>query len=417
MKQPIQNPPQRLRQRWRARASAWRIWWEPAAELRELGFEPVELDPKRLTWSVREAERLNDLVDQARSGAPAQPGGAQRGRTVAAAIRAYRTSPDWDALKPATQRDYTAAFRLIERKWGSSLVVDFTGPVVRAWYETLYRDAGHHQALALVRKLSVLMSYSVLAGWRADNPCLRLKLRTPAGRSRIAGWPELDALFVAAREMALPSMALAIALAVYQGQRQKDVLEAMRADVAGDVWRLVRSKRGNHGALQLHPEIAPHLQKVLATSTGPQLLISEGTGRAYSANLLRSTWARLRERAAKSEPTLATLQFRDLRRTFGHLSRLGGASERDVADALGNGAWKDPKLSGVYMPADAETASRAVAAIARPGAETLTPLTLRLTSAEMEALQAAADVMGKDTAACAHALLRRALGVEHKRAS
>jgi hypothetical protein len=65
---PIKNAPQRLRQRWRARKKSWRIWWEPSTDLRELGLEVVELDSKRLTWSVREAERLNGLVDQRRSG-------------------------------------------------------------------------------------------------------------------------------------------------------------------------------------------------------------------------------------------------------------------------------------------------------------------------------------------------------------
>ena len=65
---------------------AWRIWWEPETTLRELGFEPVELDPKRLTWSVREAERLNGLVEAARSRGASATQGEKTGRTVKALI-------------------------------------------------------------------------------------------------------------------------------------------------------------------------------------------------------------------------------------------------------------------------------------------------------------------------------------------
>ena len=74
----------------------------------------------------------------------------------------------------------------------------------------------------------------------------------------------------------------------------------------------------------------------------------------------------MRARATAAAPEVAGLQFRDLRRTFGHLARLGGADPRDVGDALGNQAGFDPELGEIYMPPSFETASRAVAAITRP---------------------------------------------------
>lgn len=365
MARPVRRPPPGLRQRQRADGS-WRIWWEPNAPQRAAGFEPVDLDPARLTWSVREAARLNGLAAQARGGPTARAPRAAR-RTTAELIRLYRASPFWDALRPATQRDYAGAFRLIETKWGASGVADFTTPIVYTWYETLYAGGGRHQAASLIRKLSVLMTYAVRIGWREHNPCLRIGIRTPRGRHRVADWAELDALLRAAGPW--PSMRLAIALAAFQGQRQTDLIEARREDFSGDYWRFLRSKRGNLGALPLHEEVRAPLAAVLAIPTdAATLLVHEGTGRAYSPDLFRKTWARIRATAAAEAPTLATLQFRDLRRTFGHLARLGGADPRQVADALGNSAWTDPQLSGTYMPATTETAARAVAAIRRPKA-------------------------------------------------
>ena len=69
-------------------------------------------------------------------------------------------------------------------------------------------------------------------------------------------------------------------------------------------------------------------------------------------------------------PGVRTLQFRDLRRTFGVWARAGGAIKEDVADVLGNTADTDPELGEVYMPPQFTTASRAVMAVKRPTRET-----------------------------------------------
>lgn len=69
---------------------------------------------------------------------------------------------------------------------------------------------------------------------------------------------------------------------------------------------------------------------------------------------------------AAGYPAAASLQFRDLRRTFGVLSRAGGASADDTGDVLGNSAATNPRLRQTYMPPSLTTASRAVAAIGRP---------------------------------------------------
>lgn len=377
----VRTPPPRLRQRRRSDGT-WRLWWEPETPLRELGFVAVELDAGRLTWSVREAERLNDLVDQSRGKPGRRPAGRPRGKTIHDAIVAYKAAPGWDELAPATQKHYATMFRHVEDKWGSSLVVDFTQPIVLEWYETLYRSRGPHMALALIRGLSVLLAYCKRRGWRQDNPCREGGYTVPKGRTRVATWDELDALFAAARALGLPSMELAIAIAVFQGQRRTDIVAAETAAFRDAVWLFRRSKRQNAGALPIHPEVLPLLERALeAAGDRPRLLHYEGTqgdreaalkrgeplaAIPYTLDLFSHVWARVRARAAEKAPAIAGLRFHDLRRTFGHLSRLGGADPRDVGDALGNQAGFDPQLGEIYMPPSFETASRAVAAIRRP---------------------------------------------------
>lgn len=120
---PIKEPPSRVRQRWRARANAWRIWWEPETALRELGFEPVELNPKRLTWSVREAKRLNGLVDQRRTGVAtlARAGGADP-REVADALgnKAFSDDELSQIYMPPTYESASKAVNAVKRPKGKA---------------------------------------------------------------------------------------------------------------------------------------------------------------------------------------------------------------------------------------------------------------------------------------------------------
>lgn len=369
-RKPIPNPPARLRQRALA-GGKWRLWWEPESAIRAMGFAPVDLDAARPTWSVRQAETLNAQVAQARAGAPA-PQPVARRRTVAMLVAAFVASPGWAALKPATQADYAGAHRLILRRWGDTPLAEIDKAALVAWYEQLHAQAGAHQAQALLRKFSVLLTDAERRGWIGQNPALRLGLVTPPPRPRLASPAECAALLASAQTPgALPelggraatSMAAAIALSLYLGQRETDVIAARAADIGPDEWRLVRSKRGNAGVIAMHPDAWPLIE---AARTGaPELLIYEGTGKPYSADLFRRVFARVRDHAAQSLPSVATLQFRDLRRTFASLARDHGASERDVADALGNTAGTDPRLSQTYMPSSASGAARAVAAIPR----------------------------------------------------
>jgi integrase len=377
-RRPIASPPSGLRQRQRADGS-WRIWWEPQADARARGFKPVELDAGKLTWSVREAARLNDAVARGTPSAASRP----TGRTIADLIENYRRSPAWERLRPKTRESYARNMATIEAKWGTALVVDFTKPVMNEWYEALLRSGRPSLAQAMIRMMSILFARAEVIGWRAENsnPCMRLKLRTPPPRDRVIDWSELDALLAAADAMGMPQIGNACLLGALQGQRLTDVRQALGQDfhhmpMPGDaadappvwVWSLTRSKRGTQGAMQLHPEVVARMIDVLRrTRLLPDApVIPSPTGRAYSEDLFEKHFQRVRAAAARTQPSVADIQFRDLRRTFGAWSRGGGASQGDVGDVLGNSAATNPRLKATYMAPNLQTASRAVLSIARP---------------------------------------------------
>ncbi|MGR3522703.1 MAG: hypothetical protein ACU0FT_08110 [Paracoccus sp. (in: a-proteobacteria)] len=379
----IPDPPPGLRERPRSDGTT-RIWWEPSATARNLGFAAVELDEGRLTWSRREAEKLNREFEAAqRTGKRVIR--TAGGRTIEALIEHYVKSLAFTELAPKTRKSYSGNFRLIVEKWGTSPVRDFTKPVMRTWYETLYRTKSDYTAMALVRAMSLLFSHAEMIGWRTEgtNPCHRLKMRTPRPRRRSASWDEIDVLVATADSIGLPSIGTAILLSLLQGQRQADVIKAtcgeferrrtMDGGAAGSriQWTFSRSKRGNAGAFWLHSEVAARVACLIDGAGDPQrrLLLDEETGAAYDEDLFSRRWRKVRDAAADRQGSITQigrLQFRDLRRTFGVLSRSGGATRDDTADVLGNSAATNPRLAETYMPSQLDTASRAIEAIRRP---------------------------------------------------
>ena len=388
---PVGDPPPRLRQRQRADGT-WRIWWEPETAVRKLGFATVELDAKAPLKAAREARKLNEAVAEARISGTAPR--SRRGPVcIEDVIEDLRRSVQWGQLAAKTRVSYDKGFRLIIRKWGAAPVQDFTKPMARTWYEALYRDSGSWQAASLIRLLSIVMAHAELRGWRPENsnPCYRLGVTIPKGRGRVATWEEFDALQAAALRVGLPSIGVLAALSMLAGQRETDCYLATRqefdqrrvrwpgaaepADVW--VWDLTRSKTGASGTILLHDELAPMVAAIMArpAPADARLVIEERVGRPYDEDLFQSRWGEVRAAAIAGGdnypacPTLASLQFRDLRRSFSVHARRNGASIGDTGDAIGNSAAVNARIKGIYMPPEFFTAARAVTAVARPKPE------------------------------------------------
>lgn len=364
----IEDPPTGLRERPRADGSV-RVWWEPSTEARAKGMKPVELDAARLTWSVR---RANELNREAAKGPPKPT----VGRTINHLADDYEAGLDFRQKTVTTQGSYRRFFRQIRAKWGHRLAADFDKPTMVTWYEALHDAKGPYMAMHLIRHLSILFSHAEKRGWResGSNPCARIGIETPKGRRRALDWAEYDALVAAADRVGLPAMGDAISLSMLQGQRQTDIRTARREHFhrVQDlwVWNFERSKRGNAAFAVLHGETVARLAPRLARDEPGALLLDDRTGQPWSETLICQRFAEVRKAAiAAGHASLQDVQFRDLRRTFGRLSRRGGATKGDVGDVLGNSAATNPYLGDVYMSPEVETALRAVLAIRRPEEE------------------------------------------------
>lgn len=389
---PVIDPKDGLRQR-RRNDGSWRVWWEPTKRQREAGAKPVEFQARQPGHAQREATRLATEWSARAEGRDVATV-RRDGRSTSALIDDYKRSRHYLGLRETTRRSYDTDLRAIEAKWGPQPVSLFDPVMMDAWYDALLITKSVTRARAILTMMRTLMNHAERRGWRSkgSNPARDLDMERPQGRRRVGTWAELDALLAACLHLARTTdaasritwrgMRLAILLTTLAGQRQTDVREALPAEFGSAVlqlpgmpaparlwiWSLTRSKRSNAGQLALHPMIVPALRLQLRLAAGgPGTLIwDQATGNPLSKRLMWDRWERIRDLAAETVPGVKTIQWRDLRRTFGNLARAGGADKSDVADVLGNTADTDATLAQIYMAPQLATTWRAATAIARP---------------------------------------------------
>lgn len=366
---PIAHPPAGLRQA--PRRSGWHIWWEPTAAGRAAGLEPVTLDDKRLTWSVRQAQQMAARQNKEIARRKKSATRLAQSMTVADLINAFQQRSDYQIVFAAeTQANNTKIMQRIRATKGATPVDAVTKASMRAWYEDLLARHGLAVARNTLMKMSALMGYAELRGWRdaGANPCHRLDIPSATPRDRVASWDELDALTEHALAADRPLMAAAVMMAVFTSQRQADLLRLEHDAVQNGQIRLIRSKRGNAGSIYIHPNLAPWLDRAAELSLAqncPTILMDERTGRPWNQDTFGKVFRTIRSAAAETHPAITGLQFRDLRRTFADLAREGGALESDIGATLGNGVGEDPRITRTYLPANAAATKRAVMAIKR----------------------------------------------------
>ncbi len=198
-----------------------------------------------------------------------------------ALIQGYRDSPEWHELSKASQRDYGRYLDEIYRKWGDLRVADLVPNDV-----LMLRDRRSDKPAAanyLIRVLSLVISWGIPRGYRADNPCEHVrKLRIGDGWNP---WP-WDAIELIEKH-GPPWMWQAVALALYTGQRQGDVLAMTRTKIRNGLIEVKQEKTGRELIIPAHHK----LQAVLATMKRDTVQILTNTrGLPWTPNGFRASW-------------------------------------------------------------------------------------------------------------------------------
>jgi integrase len=179
-------------------------------------------------------------------------------------------------------------------------------------------------ANGMLRSLSALLSWSVPRGYRADNPCKHV----PSLKSG-DGWGPWSWEMIELVEREAPTwMWHAIALAVYTGQRQGDVLGMSWRQVRGDTIEVRQAKAGRELIVPLHRRLAAVLSQIEKASVR---ILTNTRGQPWTSDGFRASWAK----ALPAEIKAAGLVFHGLRKSAVVTLLEAGCTDAEVAAITG----------------------------------------------------------------------------------
>ena len=334
-------------------------YWQPNKKLRNLGFLPRRLAERTnsLPDAIREAEALNAELDAWRAGETVDLT-PQEG-TLPWLIRHYQQSEKYKGLAPKTQRSYDQCMKIIEA-WSEQASHSQIASIVPLAVERFYKSMldTPHQAAAVIRVLRILLNRAVKYRLIDSNPAAKPEIRSPAPRDAVWTDEATRVLIETANNNGRRSIALAVMLAKYTGQRQGDILRLSWNQYDGETLRLRQRKTGKVLAV---PVIAILRQWLDGTSqASPIIVLSEATGRPYREDNFRHVFSDIRDRAGVGE-----LQFRDLRRTAAVQLAEAGCTAPEIAAITGHAIESTQKILETYVPRTSTMARNAMLKLER----------------------------------------------------
>lgn len=242
--------------------------------------------------------------------------------TVQALAAAWQASPEWAQMAAKTRAEWSRYVSRIVGAWG-----DLEVRGIEPRHVLALRDAWQETPAAannLLRCLSVMLAWSVPRGWRGTNPCREIKPLRGGEGYRPWDWETIEAV----RSELRGDLWWVIALALYTGQRQGDVL-AMRWDHIRDgLISVKQEKTAKRLMIPLHRDVRPLLASIPRRAV---TVVTSSEGRPWTRDGFKASWN-------KHKPAILTergLVFHGLRKSAVVMLLESGCTDAEVAAITG----------------------------------------------------------------------------------
>jgi hypothetical protein len=325
-----------------------RGFWQPAAAMRENGFEPVACGPDGPdAWRI--AAQCNVAWKEYRAAAktrpiiPLLPVGS-----IAEAFQRYRGTPEWPAKAPRTREEWFRAWAHISPIFGDVRPRTVTLEHVSAFREKVERDISRREAHRTIKVWRALWRVTAALGYceRGGDPSLGVRNKEPERRQALWRAPE------AAR----------LAKGAWRAVRRLTPAQRVK-DGQGDVFMIARAKTGRAAAATITRRTSRVLDAYLArlgAEIAPDApLFRNRSGRAYSKDSLGDDFRAVRTLVFGPGETRTLADFR---RSGAVEALRGGASAEVIGTKLSNDFASSASLQKTYAPVDLATVRQADAA-------------------------------------------------------
>lgn len=246
-------------------------------------------------------------------------------------MQGYQVSEDFRQLADATRRGYIALITRIEFKFAdfplSALTDRRTRGVFLAWRDKLAVDSGRRQADYAWTVLARILSWALNRGLVAANPCQR--------GGRLYRGSRADKIWTADDESAFLKKApshlhLPLLLALWTGQRQRDLLRLSWSAYDGTHIRLRQSKTGVRVSIPVGVLLKAALDAAANIKHGPTILCSTNK-KPWTSDGFRASWRKACQKAG-----IVGVTFNDLRGTAVTRLAIAGCTEAEIATITGH---------------------------------------------------------------------------------
>jgi integrase len=243
----------------------------------------------------------------------------------------YYGSPEFRSLAAITQRFRRNILERFRAEHGYRPLKDLQRAHIRAIIGAKANTP--HAANNLLKTLRVLLNYGVELGMIGSNPALRVKSYRSHNSEGYHTWSEDEIATFEAKHPIGSKARLALALALYTGQRRGDVVRMGWQNVKGERITVRQQKTGASLAIRIHPELARAL--AAAPKTNLTFLMTEHGASFTAAGF--GNW--FRDRC--NEAGLAQCSIHGLRKAACRRLAEAGCSANEIAAISGHASLRE----------------------------------------------------------------------------
>lgn len=300
-----------------------------------------------------DAGRLYEHLQRARRGV-AEP----EAKTLRTLVSAWQKSSNWAALRPTSRQHYEAYTRNV-LALSAACVPAHPDP-------THFTPAAIEQMLSAfndklpskkhtLKAFRLIMAQAIALGWRQDNPCDKIKVKTDATRITIWEQADVDIYVAAARATDRESIAVMVLMEWEIGQRLTDA-RAFRPGAeyspTDGVFRFWQSKTQSYVTLPVSDALRALLAKI---GEGALFLFrDERTGKAYYEVRLTRVFSEVRAKAV--EMGARPLKLKWLRHSCVVQLARAGCTHIEISTITGHAVGSVGRILSVYLPRDNDVA-------------------------------------------------------------
>lgn len=335
-----------------------KLYWEPSAVMRALGFKPKPLGDDGPAAHA-EAARLFQtwLMARAIDGklAITYPAGS-----FGAYYERYKRTKAWARKKPRTREDYERAWKHLGPEFGDRILTKISAADVEDFAEDLEGKVSPSERYRVMKVLRALFADAIIRlKLNMPSPALAVTNPQPLGRSQIWLGAEIPKLVAGAYELGMDAMAVAILIAWDTLFSPVDVYTATKAGLKRDAvgWYLERPRTKTDKAAfgALAPETAAALFAYIE-DLGIELapagrLIRRKSGKAYAVGVSGKNYFAQDFRAVRKHVFPGDKrQFMDIRRSGNVEADVANADKETMGELLANSMASSKFLENTYTP-------------------------------------------------------------------